>query len=102
VLDHLHVAREAVLEVAHLPDKLLAHLAAAVADWQPQPAPVAVRLPCPERVDVKGGDMIDLLVVTAEAGSWPTHDSPTQPAPAPVAPAVTLPNHTSPRLPVRS
>jgi hypothetical protein len=32
VLDHLHVAREAVLELAHLPDKLLARLAAAVAD----------------------------------------------------------------------
>jgi hypothetical protein len=43
---------------------------------QAQPATVAVRLPCPERVDVKGDDMIDLLLVTpddaAEAGSWPT------------------------------
>jgi hypothetical protein len=72
VLDHLHVAREPVLALTHLPDRLAERLATAVAAWQPQPTAVALRLPCPDQLDTKGDDMLDLLVIAGDAdgGGW--------------------------------
>jgi len=46
----------------------LAHVTA----WDPPATSVALRLPCPERVDAHGGQLIDLLLVTDAAGDAST------------------------------
>lgn len=47
VLDHLHVARELVLELTDLPAKGVARIAETVAEWEPTLLAVALRWPCP-------------------------------------------------------
>lgn len=68
VLDHLHVARELVLALTDLPARVVARVADTVAEWELAPQAVALRWPCPSQVDLKGGEMIDLLVIAGASG----------------------------------
>jgi hypothetical protein len=61
-----HVAANAVLALAALPAKLVKRVAAHVAAWEPPPATVALRLPCPARRDAQRRELIDLLVVAGD------------------------------------
>lgn len=61
-----HVAANAVLALAALSAKLVERVAARVAAWEPPPATVALRLPCPSRSDAQRRELIDLLVVPGD------------------------------------
>jgi len=61
-----HVAADAVLALAALPAKLVERVAAHVAAWEPPPAMVALRLPCPVRRDTQRRKLSDLLVVAGD------------------------------------
>jgi hypothetical protein len=61
-----HVAANAVLALAALSAKLVERVAAHVAAWEPPPATVALRLPCPSRSDAQRRELIDLLVVPGD------------------------------------
>jgi hypothetical protein len=63
VLYREHVAVEAILALANLHVTLGERVAAHAADWQPPPATLALRLPCPAGADAESRELTDLLVV---------------------------------------
>lgn len=71
VLYREHLAADLVLALAHLEGLLARRLADHVAAWQPPPATLALRQPCPHRTDPDGRAMIDLLLVRPDPADDP-------------------------------
>jgi hypothetical protein len=67
-LNREHLAVDVLMDLASAVDTLADRILAHVTAWDPPATSVALRLPCPERVDAHGGQLIDLLLVTDAAG----------------------------------
>jgi hypothetical protein len=70
-LNHQHLAVGPLVALTAVSERLATRTGEHVAAWPQAPGCVALRLPCPEQVDARGGELVDVLVTAPADGQQP-------------------------------